>query len=111
MIDIFSGSYIRENAEEKSKLTISYLGDSRIEVKGFSIWGKQNTFGPNIGDIEFITEIKGNKAIYKVAFGNSEYSLSLEFINGKIIATENLPHGMFGMNVRFEGEYEKEKTV
>jgi hypothetical protein len=110
MIDIFSGKYIREGVDEKATLDVTYLGENKVAIKGIALWGIQDTFGPKMGELDFVSEAQGNTATYTTTFGNNEYLLTLEFLNNSLIAKEKIALGMFGMNVRFEGEYKKEKS-
>ncbi|MCP5061383.1 MAG: hypothetical protein GY936_02845 [Ignavibacteriae bacterium] len=108
-VDIFTGTYSRWNEYESSDLEVTYLGGNKIHVKGNALYGKTKEFGPNIGQIDFITEIKINKATFIDKLFNEEYKLELEFLGDKLIADEKYVIGYFGMNVSFEGEYYKLK--
>ncbi len=107
-IDIFTGSYLRGDSFEGSKLEITFLGGNLIHVKGYSFWGKTRECGPNIGQLDFVTEVEINKAIFRDQLFDEEYILQLEFLGDKMFAKENYVIGYFGHNVQFEGEYHKD---
>jgi len=108
-VDIYSGRYERGNDFESSELDIKYIGDNLIQVRGFALWGKTREFGPNIGELDFIAEVQGNKVMFTDKLFNEEYRLELTFYGQKLAAEEKYIVGYFGMNASFEGEYYKLK--
>lgn len=107
--DIFTGSYYRGNEFESSELEVTFLGGNLIHVKGDSFWGKTSEYGPIIGQLDFVTELEINKAIFKDKLFDEEYSLELVFKGNKLTVIEEYVAGYFGMNVSFDGEYDKLK--
>ena len=91
-----------ENSE--ASLTIKKLDNGKYKIYGMALWGINNKYGPNIGELDFIAKMHENTISYK----EGKYILSLKFDNDMIIATEigeaNLE---FGMNVFFDGKFKK----
>lgn len=108
-VDIYSGHYERGNEFESSELDIKYIGGNLIQVRGLAFWGKTREFGPNIGELDFVAEVQGNKAMFTDKLFNEEYRLELTFYGQKLVAEEKYVVGYFGMNASFEGEYYKLK--
>jgi hypothetical protein len=106
-VDIFSGHFERSGEFESSTLEIRFIGNNLIQVKGFALWGKTREFGPNIGELDFVAEIKGNRAMFVDKLFDEEYSLQLEFQGERLVAKENYITGYFGMNANFGGLYLK----
>lgn len=106
-VDIFTGSYYRGNEFESSELDIKFLGGNLIHVKGTALWGINREYGPNIGQLDFVTNIELNKAVFSDSLFDEKYSLELEFRSNKLVVLENYVAGYFGMNVSFEGEYHR----
>lgn len=108
-VDIFTGSYHRGNEFESSELEVSYLGGNLVHVKGDAFWGKNREYGPNIGQLDFVSEIQVNRIKFTDKIMDEEYSLELEFKGNELIANEEYVTGYFGMNASFGGEYNKLK--
>lgn len=104
-----SGRYVREGFNEQAEFEVIYLGNKRIKVSGLSFWGTKNEFGPNIGELDFESDLIENKAVYSKKNGNELYRIFLEFNGDEIIAHEDYVIGQFGMNVTFNGLYKKIK--
>ena len=104
-VDIFTGSYTRGNDFEGSDLEVTFLGGKLIHVKGSASWGRTREYGPNIGQLDFVSEIEINKTIFSDKLFDEEYKLELDFLGDKLIANESYITGYFGHNVSFSGEY------
>lgn len=104
-LDIFTGSYTRGNEFEGSDLEVTFLGGKLVHVKGFATWGRNREYGPNIGQLDFVSEIEINKVVFVDKLFDNEYKLELEFLGDKLIANENYLVGYFGHNASFAGEY------
>ncbi|MFH1368325.1 MAG: hypothetical protein ABII64_04275 [Elusimicrobiota bacterium] len=102
-----SGHYIRDGEYSNAELDIHYLGDNKVKVQGFALWGKTRECGPNIGELDFETELKSNIIYFKHAIGDKEYQIKLELTEDGLKATEKYIPGYFGMNVSFQGDYQK----
>jgi hypothetical protein len=105
--DIFSGTYYRGDEFDSAELKITYLGDNLIHVKGSSFWGKTREYGPNIGQLDFVTDVRINKAQFSDKLHDNVYDLELIFLGNKMIVNESSFMGYFGMNVSFQGTYGK----
>lgn len=106
---VISGRYVRERYNEQVELEIMYLGNKRIKVSGLSFWGTKNEYGPNIGELDFEIDLIENKAVYSKTNGSELYRIFLEFNGDQIIINEDDVIGQFGMNVTFDGLYDKVK--
>ena len=92
--------YELHEGNRESFLTIKQLGENTYLVSGESYYGINNKYGPNIGTINFISELKSNK----ITFMNKGYILTIKLGNNELEASENRL-GNFGMNVSFNGKY------
>lgn len=108
-VDFFTGTYHRGNEFESSELKVTYLGGNLIHVKGDAFWGMTREYGPNIGQVDFVTVVIANKAAFTDFLFHEEFKLELEFLGDKLITVETNPVGYFGMNVTFDGKYTKVK--
>ncbi|MGB3345457.1 MAG: hypothetical protein WBA61_16220 [Aequorivita sp.] len=102
---LISGRYIREGFNEQAEFQIINLGKDRIKVSGLSFWGIKNEYGPNIGQLDFESDLLKNATVYSQKSGDDLYRIFIEFNGDKIIVKEDYVIGFFGMNVTFEGEY------
>lgn len=107
-IDFVTGNYSTGSENISSYLEINYLGGNKIHVKGSSFYGLQDDYGPNMGFLDFVAEIKINKAIFEDELFDENYVLEIEFLGSKLKVTEKPVAGYFGHNVSFEGNYLKE---
>jgi len=108
--DDFSEYYEREGEFESAELQVQRLPNGNVKVTGLALWGKTLPRGPNIGELDFEAEIKGNRVTFSDgSLGDEEYRLELLFKKDRLIATEKLVGGYFGMNVSFGGEYTRIK--
>ncbi len=108
-VDIFTGHYERNLKFANAEFDISFLGGKLIQVKGFALWGEEGEFGPNFGELDFVTEVSGNKARFTDTLSNDEYAIDFEFLGNRLITKEKLLIGYFGHNVYFDGEYRRLK--
>lgn len=106
--DGVSGHYIRDGEYESADLKIQRLPDGKYHVEGLALWGLSLERGPNLGDLDFIADLKENTIDYSWGYpGKEPYRAYLKFNNGKLTVSEENWVGMFGMNVSFSGEYQK----
>ena len=104
-----SGRYIREGFNEQAELEIIYLGNNRIRVSGLSFWGIKSEFGPNIGQLDFESDLIKNNSVYSEKIKNELYRVFIEFNGDELIINEDYVIGKFGMNVSFKGKYKRVK--
>jgi len=104
---LISGRYIREGFNEQAEFQIINLGNDRIKVSGLSFWGIKNEYGPNIGELDFESDLIKNATVFSQKSGNDLYRVFIEFNGDKLIVKEDYVIGFFGMNVTFDGEYKK----
>ena len=112
--DPYAGTYIRlgtTNASAEISLTPlsdSLEGSARYAVTGYALWGEDRESGPNIGDFDFIASVYDGVIDYQKTVHNGKiYSLRLVLKNGRMLVNEENVIGLYGMNVFFDGEYEK----
>jgi len=101
------GHYIQTGSNTSSELDIQLLDDGSFQVRGIALWGTTDERGPNIGVIDFKSELNDGILIFNDKQNDEEYELVLSFKGNKIIAKEKNFPGYFGMNVSFQGEYKR----
>jgi len=99
----YDGTYKWKASNNEATLEVKFLANNKYLISGDALYGTKNEFGPNLGMIDFITQIKTNRTIYS----DKNYRLIMQFGKNKIEANEN-EIGDFGMNVSFSGTYIKE---
>ena len=106
-----SGKYLRETEEERAELEIKVLPYRRVHVTGISDWGTTQGYGPNIGELDFVAELRNGRIIYSEKIGKGQYyKLKLTPKKNSLSAKEQGGPAKFGMNVTFAGEYKKKVT-
>lgn len=101
------GHYIRDIKNQSAEFDIETLSSKKIKVSGIALWGESQERGPNIGTLDFESELKDNKLIFTDKRKDEIYQLELTFEDNSLIAREKNIIGYFGLNVSFEGEYTK----
>lgn len=105
---LIPGHYIRELAFESAEIRVQHLADGRYHISGIALWGTKRFSGPNIGELDFISELNGNTIEYSGSYPDGkEYRAKLQFSNSNLVVTEENWVGIFGMNVNFSGDYSK----
>lgn len=114
----WAGSWVRD---DEADLTIRLLHDQQLEIEGEATWGGHDPVrvengGVHVGSIELTRVRLTGYAIHFVAgSGNSppaaeaEYEcvVDLQLQGGKLLVTSSLNGGCGGMNVSFDGTYER----
>jgi hypothetical protein len=100
-MDFFTGSYFRGDEFESSELEVTFLGGNLIHVRGNAMWGINREYGPHIGQLDLVTEISVNKAVFIDKLFEDTYRLELEFLGDKLKADEDYVLGYFGMSASF----------
>ncbi|MGH8462484.1 MAG: hypothetical protein ACRESS_12830 [Stenotrophobium sp.] len=109
-IDV-SGKYTRvhESKNEEADLQVKNIPGGRVHVTGTALWGTDNKYGPNIGQLDFVASVHNGRVHYSDRHGSGKgYNLEIQFNKHGLTATEKGPNGDFGLNVTFEGEYRKQ---
>lgn len=106
------GHYIRSDDSETSsaEIVISRIASrhSQYPVSGFALWGRQREYGPNIGEFDLVMEIRDGEFYPIRRAGNTEnHRIRIALDGNKLSVSEENWLGAYGMNVHFEGEYEK----
>ncbi len=103
-----SGKYLRETEEERAELEIKVLSNRRVHVTGISDWGTTQGHGPNIGELDFVAELRNGRIKYSEKIGKGQYyKLKLTPTKNSLSAKEQGGPAKFGMNVTFAGVYKK----
>lgn len=101
------GNYIRNGNYDSAEVDVQKTKDGLYHVSGEALWGIQREYGPNIGSLDFISELGVDntlKYVYEKPEGEP-YRATLFFsAEGLTIVEENLGY-VFGMNVYFAGDY------
>jgi hypothetical protein len=84
------------------------LGQQRLQVGFSGVFEYKNAYGPtaNTGEGAGVIRIERNTAIFKPDGAEDECKITLTFVDGKLIVTQNGICG-FGFNVRADGTYKK----
>lgn len=88
-----------------SVLDVWLLKDGQARVKGYSSWvGNAKTGNVNVGEVDGIFELRGNKLLFKDGDGDDVCRFTITLGTGSLIVTDdNLKCG--GINVSFNGKY------
>lgn len=114
--DPYAGSWIRlGNLSNSAELTLtplpdSYEGDVQYHVMGLALWGRERPHGPNLGTLEFIGIMTGERRITyeRRLSGDEMVTTTLAF--GRDATVEVFEEnwvGAYGMNVSFAGAYKR----
>ena len=104
--DQLNGRYDYNNGKRTSYISLKALGVSNDTNKKYlvlatSFYDINNKYGPNIGRISFIANIKNNKINWK----KGDYKISLEINGNQIKVNEKGIPPSVGWNVFFKGIY------
>jgi hypothetical protein len=98
-----SGHYERPGENDQATLDIKMIPGNRVKVTGIALWNTKNEkYGPNIGELDFEADLKGDTISWTDADG---YYIILRFSRKALDVTERGVGGHFGMNVTFAGHY------
>ena len=110
--DRVSGQYRRVDKRgrfdrDTSTLNVWLLKDGQVRVAGDSIWvGNEATGNVNIGNVDGIFALQGNKVFYKDGDGDNDCRFTMMFGGDSLTVTDdNLQCG--GLNVSFDGKYRR----
>lgn len=107
-----SGKYLRETDNESAELEIRLLHGGKVRVIGTSFYGTKREYGPNIGELDFVSTIKNGHVKYSEKIGkNQYYRLELTFKGKGMSVKEEGISRNFGLNVTFAGEYRKNEST
>jgi hypothetical protein len=114
--DPYAGTYIRidsgPNSAELKLLPLpdSYEDDVRYYISGLAIWGAFRPAGPNLGTIDGVATMgTGRELVYaRTRLGGDLVKTTLMFLgDGTLLVAEENWVGAYGMNVNFEGAYQR----
>lgn len=98
------GLYRKEGDNTSAEIEISFDKSGQFEVSGLAFWGKKSLSGPHTGEIEASAILDGDQL--KIEQGG--YELVVKRSAGGIVAIEpRLSTAPFGLNVTFEGAYDR----
>ena len=98
--NLSSNKYETHSGNSEAYIDIHQLSANKYLIHGDAFYGVKNKYGPNIGTINFISDMKSNKIVQNI----DDYQITLTINKNKINIQENGP-GPFGMNVSFSGSY------
>jgi len=101
------GHYIREGISNSAEIKVRHLEGRLYYVDGLALWGTSRDSGPNIGTLEFEAYENEMELIFLDAYRGEEYKAVLSFDGKQLKVVEQGFSGYSGMNVTFEGVYEK----
>ena len=101
-----AGHYVRPGKDEEAELDVSVLADGRVRVEGFALWGTSSSTTPHIGSLGFVAPMDNDSVIFVEEASMGQYRLELAFAPDKLVAKES-GIGNFGMNVSFDGQYQR----
>jgi len=102
-----AGRYVRVGDFDSAELKVEDLGEGRVRITGLALWRKGREYGPHIGELLFETTLLNNGADFVQKVGDATYSLQLQFFGDGLLAKERYVVGYFGMNVSFDGLYQR----
>ena len=106
--DEIAGHYIKEDDYESAEIEVINLPNEKLKIIGFALYGKNFPGGPNIGELDFVTNIEKKVDGESVcSFQDNSYKLKLIFNRTGLTAVEEHMPGYFGINVSFGGDYKK----
>ncbi len=98
-----SGHYERNGENDQASLDVTTLSGDRVKVTGIALWNTKNEkYGPNIGELEFVATLKNDAVTWSDPDG---YTITIRFSRRALDVTEHAAGGHFGMNVTFAGHY------
>lgn len=104
----YQGTYERKGDNSEATITISRVDDTNLHITGIALWGLNNKYGPNIGEIDFKGPCKDGMIRHAVdSMGDNPYTIQLKFSGNELKVSEKNHMGYHGMNVTFEGNYSK----
>lgn len=65
----------------------------------------------NLGNLEFVGTLTDGSLHYSSPNRDKTYTIRLSFAGTKMNVTEENTFGIYGHNVRFEGEYERHEAI
>ncbi|MGX8007936.1 hypothetical protein ACVDG8_002470 [Mesorhizobium sp. ORM8.1] len=103
-----SGHYIRIGRGDSAELriTASMGRPDTYHVDGLALWGKDREYGPNLGTLDFSANLDGN-VIRHSESEEQGHEIVLSFAGDLLEVTEKNWSGIYGMNVNFEGKYQR----
>lgn len=110
--DTVIGHYIRVEGNS-ADILVSRLLDGRYHISGCALWGEGREYGPNMGFLDFVGDMKEDCIEYKYWADYSDepgphYRADFLFSENELQINEQpFSIGMFGMNVSFKGTYKK----
>jgi hypothetical protein len=106
-----TGHYIRVDGHSAELLiTKSRFVTDRYHVQGSALWGEDRPGGPNMGILEFSADLEGREMRHHEP-SQEGHLLSFTFEDDVLKVEEQNSHGLYGMNVSFEGTYKRASSM
>lgn len=100
------GHYLRTYGNDSAELKITLMQNGNYHVSGIALHGTDREYGPNIGELDFITAFE-NGLKFKDSNHRPPYQVSIKIENGSLVVEEENEFGYFGVGARFGGTYER----
>ncbi len=106
-----TGHYIRVDGHSAELyITKSRLLTDRYHVQGSALWGEDRPSGPNMGLLDFSAVLEGG-ALQHQEPRQPGHLLTFTFQGDTLRVDEQNSHGLYGMNVSFEGTYKRASSI
>ncbi len=112
-----TGTYeTKQNVDNKGNdlgnqgfLSVKYLGNSKIKIQ-LEYYGRNTKYGPNMGQMDEVLELIGNKAIYaskEYGYCKIEFTFDSKGVKVEMIGESSDFSCGFGVGVYVDGYYYK----
>ncbi|MBN2570907.1 MAG: hypothetical protein JXA68_02155 [Ignavibacteriales bacterium] len=98
-----SGAYSKGDGD----IDILYIGDDMVKFQGLAFWNNSVTGGCNTGEIAGIEKMVKNEIHYSTGPDEYDCVLTIKITENGLAVTEEKIGTCGGMNVTFNGDYEK----
>ncbi|MBN1638175.1 MAG: hypothetical protein JW866_04355 [Ignavibacteriales bacterium] len=98
-----TGAYSKGDGD----IYILYIGDGKVKFQGFAFWNNSVTGGANTGEVAGIENLKNNEIHYSTGPDEYDCNMTIKITKNGLSVTEKTIGTCGGMNVTFEGDYEK----
>jgi uncharacterized protein len=102
-----SGEYQRDSEPNNASITVRPVEYQQFEIKGDAVWvGNAETGNVNIGELDGLSELEGNKLHYSSGSDAFACKLTITFAGKRLTVSDDNSY-CGGHNVTFNGEYHK----
>lgn len=106
--DAVSGRWLRGDDVDSAEIEVERMTDTRVRVHGFALHGKTRDIGPNIGELDFESDLIDQAVMFvDERRPGQSYTLRLRFLKDRVMADERGASGYFGTGAHLGGEYHR----